>query len=177
MNRSLTKALAGDKASEEQLFRDLLVRFRAIARRRIGEKEGAEDIAQQACMVVYQKYKTEKFTSSFDAWACGVLRMKVLQYLQAAKSRQRRIETSFKTEWIPDAAQSVSREELERDLIDCLQKIAGINSRYARCLILSYHGYDANEISGKLNISVNALYTTLCRGRAILKKCLKTGEV
>jgi DNA-directed RNA polymerase specialized sigma24 family protein len=78
----LKRALAGDQGAEAELFQTLSLRFTAIAKRRIREKEAAEDIAQDACATILHKYKSESFTVSFAAWAFGVLWMKIGNHLQ-----------------------------------------------------------------------------------------------
>ena len=89
MDQVVEKALSGDSAAEEQLFKDLLVRFRYLAALRVGEEDALE-IAQQACITVYEKYKTETFTVSFQAWAAGVLKNTVLQSIRKESRRRAR---------------------------------------------------------------------------------------
>ena len=60
MDQIFARAREGDEKAEQELFKYLFVRFKTLAERRIGKGE-AEDIAQEACMTVLQKYKTETF--------------------------------------------------------------------------------------------------------------------
>jgi len=176
MENLLAKAKQGDEKAEKELFQYLFVRFKAIAKRRIGEGE-AEDIAQEASMTVLQKYKSETFTKGFEAWAYGILKMKIGNYIQGLMVKQK----SFVPESDADQTQKCSSPEstynLKRKLIDCMKKIIKLNPPYARVLNLIYQGYTANEISGKLKINQNHLYVMLNRGRGMLKSCLETGSI
>lgn len=117
----------------------------------------------------------ETFKVGFEPWAWGVLRIKIKNYfhqlsIQAGRETDKSQieETSAATDIDP---------ELERNLIECLKKIAGKTRRFARILNLFYQGYKTNEVCEKLSINRNSCHVTLHRGRSMLKKCLETGEV
>ena len=177
MNRYLTRALTGDRQAEEQLFRILRARFTTIAKRRIREPDEAEDIVQQACTTVLEKYRTAEFRRGFEAWVYAVLRMKTGNYLQSKKVRQERFaaDTAGGT---PGASAAVQPDwDTETALIDCLKKIIKVRPRYARALSLSYQGYGATEIAERLHVTKSNMYSILNRGRSILSQCLETGRV
>jgi RNA polymerase sigma factor (sigma-70 family) len=176
MKHLLAKARAGDKASEEELFRFLSARFQAIAIQRIWDTEAAQDVAQEACATVFEKYRTETFTTSFEAWTYGVLRRKISNHLQSSKAERQRLDRSS-NEGTSGHSSGSPEHELERRLSECLKRIGKANPRYARVLNLSYQGYKTKEICERLRISPNAMYSVLCRGRSLLKKCLKTVRV
>jgi len=176
MDPLLQKAKKGDKKAEEELFQFFLIRFRAIAKQRIWEGD-AEDIAQEACKTVFQKYKTEKFTKGLVPWAYGVLRMKIGNYMQGPMRKQKR--------WVPASELSpgikspseVPFLDLKRQLLHCLKQIIKRNPRYARVLNLKYHGFKPHEICRKLKVNRNSLYNILRQGYKLLRKCIKTGEI
>jgi RNA polymerase sigma factor (sigma-70 family) len=176
MNELLSKARDGDEKAEKQLFQYLFVRFKTFAKRRIGEGE-AEDIAQEACVTVLQKYKSETFTRGFEAWAYGVLKMKIGNYMQGLLVKQK----SLVSEAEADHAERISSPEpgydLKRKLIDCLKQLLKFNRFYARVLNLIYQGYDTGEISRRLRIKPNSSYVILNRGRRYLRTCLETGRI
>ena len=177
MNHLLARAREGDKSAEKQLFEYLFVRFRLFAKHRVREEEEAEDIAQEACITVLEKYRSERFTEGFQAWAYGVLKMKIGNHLQSAAAKQSRIMTQPATNWVRGMSSPSSDPVLRRRLVDCLRKILKVNRRYARALNLAYQGYETDEICKKLNLGRNNLYVILNRGRSMLRTCLETGEV
>ena len=177
MNRLLARAKAGDQKAEKQLFQILRARFMTVAKRRVWEKEEAEDVVQEACVTVLQKYKTEEFREGFRAWAYKVLRMKIGNYLQSKKVRQDEYSHGSSAERLLESETSESNLDLEITLIDCLRKIVKAHPRYARVLNLSYQGYKAEEICNRLQVTRSNLYSLLSRSRAMLSKCLETGRV
>lgn len=177
MNHLLARAREGDKSAEKQLLEYLFVRFRLFAKHRVREDEEAEDIAQEACITVSEKYKTETFTEGFQAWAYGVLKMKIGNHLQSAAAKRDRIISQSAINGAGGMSSLSSDPDLRRRLFDCLRKILRVNRRYARVLNLVYQGYKTDEICQKLKLSRNNFYVILNRGRSMLRTCLKTGEV
>ena len=170
MEHLLEKAKSGDKNAEKEIFSHLFVRFKYLAKRRIGG-ENCEDLAQEACITIAEKYKTEEYTVGFTAWAYGVLKMKIGNYLQARKRLSGK-QTSF------DNGSELNKASnpdpgLKRALSKCIKKIAKEYRRYARALNLTFLGYDTEEICRRLAIKPGHYYVVLNRGRAMLKECLR----
>jgi len=170
------KAKNGDSKAENEVFAYLFVRFKRFAKRKIKEKEDAKDLAQDAIIVVLQKYKTMTFTTGFEAWAYGILKNKIGNYLQKEEKRRKNVvDSSFIEKSTKDS--NIMDPNLVRLITECLKKILQKSQRYARVLNLIYQGYKANEIARKLNIKRNNVYTILNRGRSLLKYCINTGQV
>ena len=174
MEHLLEKAKSGDKNAEKEIFSHLFVRFKYLAKRRIGE-ENCEDLAQEACVTIAEKYKTEEYTVGFAAWAYGVLKMKIGNYLQA-KKRLSGKQKSFDNGYVLNRA-SDPDPDLKQALVKCIKKIAREYQQYARAINLTYLGYDTKDICGKLKIKPGHYYVVLNRGRAMLKECLRTEGV
>jgi RNA polymerase sigma factor (sigma-70 family) len=176
MNELLAKAKSGDKKAEKELFQYLFVRFKSLAKRRIGEGEG-EDIAQEACLTVLQKYKTETFTKGFEAWAYGVLKMKIGNYMQGQMVKQKSLAPESEADQIEKISSPEPDYALKRKLIDCLKQLAKFNRLYIRVLNFIHQGYKTDEICQRLRIKANNFYVLLNRGRRHLRTCLETGRI
>ena len=172
----MIKAREGDEKAERELFQYLFVRFSALAKRRIGKGE-AEDVAQEACLTVLQKYKTETFTKGFEPWAYGVLKMKIGNYMQGLMVKQKGLAPESEADRATSASSPAPNYDLKRKLIHCLKQIIKRNRLYARALNLIHQGYQAYEISQRLRVRPNNLYVILNRGRRLLKTCLETGAI
>lgn len=177
MNPLYERAKSGDKDAERQLFTSLRARFAYLAKQRVGNAEEAKDLAQEACVTILEKYRTESFRVSFAAWAHGVLRMKIGNFLKRR---------SLHSEKAADLASPIGRRihsnpafdpELEVALVDCFRKVMAVNRRYARALNLSHQGFPAEEIARRLSVTCGNFYSILNRGRLMLERCLRTGEV
>lgn len=176
MDELLERVKAGDQAAEKQIFAILHVRFRSIAKRRVRDEGSAEDIAQDACVTVLEKYKTEEFTVSFEAWAYGVLRMKIGNYFHMLKTVREKLSAESEIEAMPGSPGNVD-SEFKAKLLHCMKKILAVNSTYARALNLTYQGYKTDEICQKLGVVPSHFYVILNRGRSMLRLCLDKGEV
>jgi len=172
----LALAISGDEAAENALFNTLQRRLRLLARRRLGDSHIAEDIAQEACLTVAQKYKTERYEIGFEEWAYGVLRMKIGNYLQK-RNTERKIMSRSESDRLTSRAELKADPILRRNLLKCLKKIVSVNKMYARALNLVYQGYKTSEICSRLKINSGNYYVVLSRGRSMLRTCLETGVV
>ncbi len=171
MDELVSKAIAGDVQSEKQLFDELLERFRYLAKRRVGE-EHCDDLVQEACVTVFEKYKTEEFSISFIAWAHGVLRMKIGNHLQR-KTRMQGRDFELNEETDMAAATREVDVDLKRFLLECLRRIIKTGGNYARILNLAHQGLTTEEICSRVGVKPNNYYVTLNRGRGMLKECMQ----
>ncbi len=173
INDIVNRAQTGDTEAERELFRQLTVRFRFIAKQYI-DNEDAEDIVQDACVTVLDKYKQESYERSFAAWAYGVLRNKIGNYYRKKKSRG-----DLLFEHISRNAATLLKQpdySLVSRLRACLKKIVKISPRYARVLNLAYQGYETADICQRLNINRGNYYMLLNRSRRLLRDCLERGD-
>lgn len=168
------KAKNGDRQVEQELFRELFVRFRHFAARKVGDEE-AKEIAQSACVTILEKYKTETYTVGFQAWAYGVLKLTMLKSYQN-RSRQRDKEIR-----LPEGFQVTISDEphpmLRAQLLECIKSLSKSFQKYARIIILHYQGYTTGEICRKLGLNPKQYYVYVGRGRSLMRECLLKGGV
>ena len=176
INSLYLKAKKGDIDAENELFLSLSVRFRHFADHRIWNDTDAEEVTQEALMTISKEYKNLEVKTSFEAWAYKVLDNRILKYIQSRKRKKDKTENVSDRD-VTKAAAINPDLDLKRRLIDCLRKLGGINTRYARILNLRYQGYDSDEICARMDISISNLYTTLSRARSLLEYCLQTGKI
>ncbi len=170
MEELAQKALAGNALAEKQLFEKLFDRFQYIAKLRIGEEQ-CEDLAQEACTTVFEKYKNESFTVGFLPWSHGVLKMKIGNYLQKKRrmvGREQELgdDVEFRSSGKVDP-------DLKRFLLECLRGMIKAGGNYARILNLSYQGYNTTDICDRIGVAPNSYYVALSRGRVLLRRCLE----
>lgn len=167
------RASAGDNSAEIQLMEHLSVSFRLFAQHRVWNDEDAEEVVQDALMVVLAKYRDVTFESSFSGWAYQILNNKIMDYVKRKQTRRRLDEqqAAGRSESNPS-----SDPELRKRLIDCFRKLHGHNVRYARILNFSYQGYSTEEICQRLRIKDSNLYVLLMRARKALMACLGKGN-
>jgi RNA polymerase sigma factor (sigma-70 family) len=170
----VVKAREGDKSAEQEMFQFLLTRFTFLAQRRIHSEE-ARDIAQDACLTILKKYRTDAPRERFLPWAYGVLRSKIGNYYQHQVVHRRVMKNT------PVAVESclpsvvASDPEKQRRLIVCMKKLIKSYPKFARVLNLVYQGYTTAEICERLDVIPGNLYVILGRARRLLNTCLCEG--
>ena len=164
-------AKQGDKAAENRFFEYLHARFTLIATRRVGA-DHAEDIAQEACITVLQKYRSGVPEDRFEAWAYQVLRNKIGNYLQGRDVRRNVASGLERIEDVGGTSSEAVDPALRIRLLDCLRLISRTVPRYARVLNLVHQGYSTPEICERMSVKPNHLYVILNRSRKMLSECL-----
>jgi len=172
----IKRAKSGDESAENEILSIFSLRFRLISKHRIWSIEDAEEIAQESCITVLEKYKDEYFSKGIEEWAYGILRMKIGNYLQRKKVRNKVHSMSTDKIDILHEAKNPTNE-IKIRLSDCMKKLIQQYPRYARALNLIYQGFKTKEICKKMMISDNHLYVVLNRGRSLLKNCLETSGI
>lgn len=169
MNQLVERAKTGDQKAEEELFQRLLVRFERFASRMVNAESAAE-IAQQACIAILSKYRTEVIETEFDAWAYGVLRMTVKRHFQGESRRAAR-EVN-----LPDTVELPERKSekpiLRRHIRECMRSLTQTHTRYARIFNLHQQGFDISEICNRIKLNREQYYVYLGRSRSMLRECL-----
>ena len=169
------RAGTGDTTAEAQLMKHLSVSFRLFAQQRVWNDEDAEEVVQDALIVVLAKYREIAFETSFSGWAYQILNNKIMDYVKKKQTRRRLDEQRTTTGRSGD--NPVSDPSLRKRLIDCFRKLHGRNIRHARVLNLSYQGYSTEEICKKLKVKESHLYVLLMRARKTLLACLGKGDM
>lgn len=173
LDQLLTAAQKGDKDAEDNLFGILSVRFRLIAYRIIRDNQAAEDVAQEAVLDVLKAFRDLAVRESFTAWLRVVVRNRAFKYLE---SRKRQTGLAEELSEIDASAPGEQLSgELQRRLLDCLEKLSKLDIRYGRIINLKHQGYAVDEICKKLGLNANHVYVILHRARRSLKACLDEG--
>ena len=170
----LSQAKRGDKTAEGDLFGYLHVRFSIVAQRRLGVQD-AEDIVNETCITVLEKYKTLAPDTEFEPWAYRVLRNKIGCHLRDQSVRNQAVETTGRIEEYEDRIVSSVDPDARMALIRCLRKLSRVYPRYARAINLVNQGYSTGEICRRLELKRNNLYVLLYRCRSWLNACLENG--
>lgn len=170
LNDLYSQARAGDQSAEEALFAGLTARFRLFARQRLGSRDEAEEVAQEAIKTVLEKYREIDFESSFSGWAYQVLNNKLMTMVTTRDRRRNLLENEALTRSGSHAGDGVVI--LEARLLECLRKVNRVNPRHARILNLHHLGFGVEEICTKLKLTRNNFYSVLSRARSLLQRCL-----
>jgi RNA polymerase sigma-70 factor (ECF subfamily) len=166
----------GDKDAEHQMFSALTVRFGIIANLKVRNREDAEELVQDAMMVISEKIKQLEVVSSFKAWAHQVFENRLMNYI-SRKQRRSKVDSKTPVDEVSYKASTTPDPDLMIQLKDCMVKVRSANNRYARILVLHYQGFSTKEICERLGITPQNLYMIMSRARTMLKLCLEKGDV
>jgi len=169
------RARRGDTQAEKLLFDRLRVSFLIIAKRKIGEAE-AEDLAQDACVTIFEKYRELPESFHFGPWAYTVLKNKIGNYLQRIATRKKAESQGLVTDLKQAHPPGDSYSDVRQSVRQCMVRLVKAFPRYARIINLHHQGYTSQEICLKMGISRNHLHVMLHRGRKLLLDCVNEKE-
>jgi RNA polymerase sigma-70 factor (ECF subfamily) len=152
--------------------------------------ETAEDVAQEASLVVWRSLDRLRTPARFDAWLDGVARNISRRYLRAQRREHNRIITlrnqvpassteatevlpglpEAESAKIPDLGEELTRQELATLLDRALSHLTP-NARAAveQCYLAEH---SSQEAARRLGVTINALETRLSRARQELRRIL-----
>jgi RNA polymerase sigma-70 factor (ECF subfamily) len=137
----------------------------------------ADDLFQQTSLVLWRKFEEFDPARSFVAWACGVARFEVANFLRD-RHRQRLYFSDDLSFLMIDVQAELEREHLEERrvaLAECMKKLG---ERDQEILQNCYGGTDRiPEVARRWNRSTQSIHNTLRRIRRALYDCvLRTQE-
>jgi RNA polymerase sigma-70 factor (ECF subfamily) len=161
-----------DRAEE---FVSLLARYErllgAYVMTMVPHPADADDILQQAKLVMWRSFSQFQSGTSFPAWARKIAFHQVLAF----RKRKHRDSLLLSEEFMRAVAEEVERSESrlelrERALHDCVAKLP---QDHRQVLHLRYHELlSLEEMAARLDRTVGALYRTLSRVRFVLHACI-----
>jgi len=138
----------------------------------IGNQTSADDILQEANIVLWQKASEFTPGTNFTAWMFKIAYMQVMAWRQ----KLNREKILFNSEMIPELAHELTErlgdlDSRQRSLQTCLQKLSArqrdiVRRRYS-------NGATLHGMAAELGQSVEALKQLLFRTRATLAECVR----
>ena len=132
----------------------------------------ADDVMQDACAVMWRKFGEFEQGTNFAAWALRIARFQVMTYYNKSRRNKARL-SDESIELIADKLAEVSIDKSARSegLKECLKKLsdgnrAMIQLRYQKNL-------SVEQISSKMDRTVDALYKALNRSYSQLQRCMR----
>lgn len=144
-------------------YLSLCVRF---AERMVGNRQDAEDIAQETCLKIWRKPESWKQQSKFSTWLYRVI-------VNACIDHKRKVIpfANVELEALHDHAEAVDEVLMARQKADHMQRLLQqLPDRQRAALVLSYYEELSNQqTADALGIPVGALQQLLFRARQNLK--------
>lgn len=168
INSFFEQARRGDEESKEKIYAFLRSRLLVLSRYRVPEK--AEDIVQEALLIVHNHFSEFDSIEGLLAFTNQVLRNKIGNIYQS-RDRWKSIDLED-----IELAYSISGEmetgEIVRIVREAIDRLGGSRPACCEILLCLYHGLDPDEISTKLGIAKSKLKVRTFRCRNALRDLL-----
>ena len=170
----LQRSAQGDKEAFAELYKAASGFIYNVAYRIAGNREDAQEAAQEAFLRIFKYLKSFKFQSSFKTWVYRITVNAALTIRKKARAEQNR-QVEFQENILTGTAgqEPAAENEIERSLNE--KKISDLlntlNPEQRACMVLrEIEGLSYKEIAQALNININTVRTRLKRARETLLK-------
>jgi RNA polymerase sigma-70 factor (ECF subfamily) len=161
-------------AEQHRLFAERLVRdqqrvFRYIVSL-VPNRADAEELFQQTCLTMWERWERYDPALDFFPWACGIAHNHVRNFHRKRQNAQVQLQADV-LEMLAERSRELRQREDDRvaALHDCLAELTARNRR----VIESYYGErTVQQIADQLHTSPNAIYKILDRVRKALHDCV-----
>jgi len=176
--RLLEDARAGSREAFAQLVRLHQAHVRAFIARYIRNWDVVEDVAQESFLSAYRGLSGFKGGSSVRTWLLGIARNQALKYVRAEGSRRGGAGSLRDAvfSWLAERMESSSAEvgDREREITALQSCLDGLPGQSAEIVTEHYfHERTATEIARRTGKSGSAIWMTLMRVRAALRRCVE----
>ena len=154
-------------------FRYLVRRYQGILLAnlagKLGNRERAEEAAQETLVRAYFNMGKLKKPDSFFSWLLGIAD-------HVAKEHQRNEQILRQREIVRSFSEETSNTELSQDYA-LEAAIARLPEAYRKIILLRYYGeHSCNQIAEQFNMPLGTVTKTLSRAYAMLRKLLQQQE-
>jgi RNA polymerase sigma-70 factor (ECF subfamily) len=151
-------------------FRHLVRRYQGILLAnlagKLGNKDRAEEAAQEVLVRAYFNMGKLKKPDSFFSWLLGIAD-------HVAKEHQRKEQIQRQREIVHSFSQEAPRTELSQDYV-LEAAIAELPDAYRKIILLRYYGQrSCNQIAEQLDMPLGTVTKTLSRAYAMLRESLQ----
>ena len=154
-------------------FRHLVRRYQAVLLAnlagKLGNKDHAEEAAQEALVRAYFNMSKLKKPDSFFSWLLGIAD-------HVAKEHQRKVQVRQQRELVRSFSQEAPPAELSQDYA-LEAAIAELPEAYRKVVLLRYYSENScNQIAEQLNMPLGTITKQLSRAYAMLRQSLQQQE-
>lgn len=172
----LRRACKGDVQAFEELMQSHESRIYAIALRMMGNREDAQDCAQEAMVRIYRAMGSFKGQSALATWIYRITMNTCLDELRRRKARKvTSLDSLVDTGWSPTDTGDTPEEhglrvEKQNALNQAIQSLP--DDMRAAIILRDVKGYSYDEIASILDANVGTIKSRISRGREKLREIL-----
>ena len=172
----LRRACNGDVQAFEELMQSHESRIYAIALRMMGNREDAQDCAQEAMVRIYRAMGSFKGQSALATWIYRITMNTCLDELRRRKARKvTSLDSLVDNGWSPTDTGDTPEEhglrvEKQNALNQAIQSLP--DDMRAAIILRDVKGYSYDEIASILDANVGTIKSRISRGREKLREIL-----
>lgn len=172
----LRRACKGDVQAFEELMQSHESRIYAIALRMMGNREDAQDCAQEAMVRIYRAMGSFKGQSALATWIYRITMNTCLDELRRRKARKvTSLDSLVDNGWSPTDTGDTPEEhglrvEKQNALNRAIQSLP--DDMRAAIILRDVKGYSYDEIASILDANVGTIKSRISRGREKLREIL-----
>ena len=172
----LRRACKGDVQAFEELMQSHESRIYAIALRMMGNREDAQDCAQEAMVRIYRAMGSFKGQSALATWIYRITMNTCLDELRRRKARKvTSLDSLVDNGWSPTDTGDTPEEhglrvEKQNALNQAIQSLP--DDMRAAIILRDVKGYSYDEIASMLDANVGTIKSRISRGREKLREIL-----
>ena len=169
MERSGSKGWEGDFADQ---LREIQIRLYAYIHSLVRDLNDADDLFQQTTLILWRKFGEYDRQRSFFAWACGIARLEVINFLRGRR-RQRLYFGDHLNLLLIEAHEEISDEEGAERFETLTKCVAKLRERDRELLTECYQDTaGVNGAARRRGRSPQSVYNSLRRIRRSLFECI-----
>lgn len=134
--------------------------------------EDTQEVYQQTCLAMWEKFDTFERRSEFGTWACGFARNKVMDFRKTRERYRNRFSEMVEEQIAALQMQTPRRQILDRRdaLEECVEKLSDAD----RELVRELYGRDSSvrELADRLGRSAQSVHGSWRRVRQNLMECI-----
>lgn len=166
-----TQALSDRKF--KQALADVAPHLRAFARGLCGDRDRADDLAQEAMLRAWAARDRYAAGTNFKAWTFTILRNHFYSEARRARFHGEYDEVAAERILCADASQESSIE-----LADVIRALTAIPESYREALVLVAAGnLSYEEIAEICGVALGTVKSRICRARAMLLNIIESGQL
>lgn len=169
----IQKCVKQDREGQRELYMLLSPVLYGICLKYMKSKTEADDVFQDAFIILFQKIGQYKYKGSFEGWAKRIF---INEALEVLRKKQRRLHVAIEDS---DLNITVKERGNEQNMMipkdDLLKHIQQLPDNYRMVFnLFVFEGYNHKEIANKLKIAVGTSKSLLSRAKGVLR--LKINE-
>jgi RNA polymerase sigma-70 factor (ECF subfamily) len=171
------QTLAGRPDAYAELVRRWAPRITALCHAKAGNKDAADDLAQESLLRGFRSLRTLDNPDKFGPWLCGIATRACLDWLKSAQRRTvafSALGDEHRPDFLPDGRPGA---DAERDLRRLLTAVESLPEPL-RQVVLHYYYEDRTyrELGELLGVSVATVNARLSKARALLRQRLESSS-